>query len=115
MQYMLELSKSIMVCREATLDPHINIPLNIELCVEGCKEVYYQISISRFSLPSFQIFLYGFRLEEILYLLTSNIKDHSLMGAEEELSLLFPKQRKVISVFVSVPAIVQKIFKVCLV
>lgn len=37
------------------------------------------------------------------------------MGAEEELSLLFPKQRKVISVFVSVPAIVQKIFKVCLV
>lgn len=33
------------------------------------------------------------------------------MGAEEELSLLFPKQRKVI-VF---PAIFQKIFEVCLV
>lgn len=75
---MLELPKSLMVCREATLDRYINIPLNIELCVEGCKGVYYQISISRFSPPSFQIFLYGFRLEEILYLLTSSMKKKSV-------------------------------------
>lgn len=37
------------------------------------------------------------------------------MGGEEELSLLFLKQRKVISVSVSVSAIVQKIFEVCFV
>lgn len=62
MQYMLELLKSIMVCSEAAFDPYINIPLIIELCVKGYKEVYYQLSISRFIPPSFQIFLYGSRL-----------------------------------------------------
>lgn len=112
---MPELLKSIMVCREATLEPYTNIALNIELYVEGYK-VYYQISVSGLSHPCFWIFLlYCFGLEEILYILTSNMKDHSLMGAEEELSLLFPKQRKVIVFPVSVPAIVQKIFGICLV
>lgn len=37
------------------------------------------------------------------------------MEAEEELRLLFPKQRKVIIFPVNVPAIVRKIFEVCLV
>lgn len=37
MQYVLDLLKSILVCREATWDPYINIPLNIELCVGGYK------------------------------------------------------------------------------
>lgn len=47
----------------------------------------------------------------MIYLWTSN-KNHILMEAEEELSLLFPKQRKVIVFPVSVPVIVQKIFEV---
>lgn len=99
---MLELLKSIIVCREATLDPYINIPLNTELCVEGCKEVYCQLSMSRFSPPTFQISLFcSFTLEEILYLLTSNERPQS-----DGRKVIFP---------VSVPAVVQKIFEVCLV